>query len=433
MGFLKMKVFVKRKFPTIARKLVVINTLRYHMGMGFLYAVIDIPRHLFEIPKWNRDAKKIREGYDTIVLYPDLFGRIGETTSSYLLHLTTLIVPRQFKILISAKYDKENKAVLRIMRRHIPIIMEDTSSYWVYIIFRNLDIAKVEHVMRNNVVDKQIDPKYAKEHFLMSKKEKEEARKKFNKLGIKGDYVCIHNRDGAYLEDGDTYYKHRMFPISCYAKMAKEFEKLGLSLVRVGQKTEYRAEFENCIEFANDYYDELLDVYLTGHCKFWIGSESGAYLLPRVQDIPVACVNVNMLGAIATCYAYVPLRDDYIYIIRKYYSKRKKRYLSLWEILMVDSYVNCESRLYDRMGINTVFNTEEEVCDLAREMNDRIDGNWVETEEDKILQHKYQSIMSEWMDLMGFNLNMTIKGRIGSKFLKDNKYLLNCPDVLKFE
>ena len=433
MFFSKMKLFVKKKFPTMARKLILIKILKNCMGSHFFQAVIGISRHLFEIPKWNKDVKKIRDKYDAIEIYPDLFGRIGETMSSYLLHLTTLSNPKHLKVLISTNYSKENKAVLKIMRRKIPIIMEDRYSYWIYIIFRNLNMAEVKYAKRNDVVDKRIDPEYAKKTFLMSEVEKEEARKKFGRLGIKEEYVCIHNRDGAYLGDINTHHKYRMFPISCYSQMAKEFKKLGIPLVRVGQKTEKRVDFDNCIEFANDYYDELLDIYLTGHCKFWIGSEGGAYLLPRMQNIPVACVNVNILGIIAISYAYVPVRDDYIYIIRKYYSKRKKRYLSLWEILMVDSYVSWDSRTYDKMEIQTEFNTEEEVYELAKEMNDRIDGTWVEIEEDKVLQEKYQNIMNEWMNLMGFNQNMTIKGSIGTKFLRDNKYLLDCQETLKFD
>ena len=100
---------------------------------------------------------------------------------------------------------------------------------------------------------------------------------------------------------------------------------------------------------------------------------------------------------------------------------------------MVDSYVSWDSRTYDKMEIQTEFNTEEEVYELAKEMNDRIDGTWVEIEEDKVLQEKYQNIMNEWMNLMGFNQNMTIKGSIGTKFLRDNKYLLDCPETLKFD
>ena len=87
---------------------------------------------------------------------------------------------------------------------------------------------------------------------------------------------------------------------------------------------------------------------------------------------------------------------------------------------MIDNKIVCYDKTeeYDKAGLKIVENTSEEILDLAREMNERIDGTWKEMEEDKKLQEKYWSLFPE------DSLNKTCPARIGALFLRKNRELL---------
>ncbi len=414
---------VKRCFP----RLYLYIKYKHYMQCSHGYILRQFIIHFRDRKTWRKEAEELRRKYNNIAIF-GLFwgGRIGEILCSYLLHLSTFNEPKQFKILCSLAYREENKAVLRIMRRYIPVIMEEESVYWLYIFIKNIDMIDIEHcfqvISRTECADKTISPVWASEHFQMSGGEKQEAEEKFRRMGIQEPYVCIHNRDTAYLPANKSWHKYRNFPVSSFSVMAEELEKEGITLVRMGQATEARVDFGNCVDYANDYYDELLDVYISAHCKFWLGASSGAYLLPRIQNIPVAVINSCAVAFPA--FAYIPIREDFRYIICKFYSRREKRLLSLWEMCQAVDQSGNLAENYDRMGIEVIRNTGKEIAEFAKEVNARIDGTWVETEEDRRLQEKYQLIIQRWIDFAGYNQYAVAAGRIGTHFLKNNKYLL---------
>ena len=57
--------------------------------------------------------------------------------------------------------------------------------------------------------------------------------------------------------------------------------------------------------------------------------------------------------------------------------------------------------------------------DLAMEMNQRLDGKWVTTPQDEILQQKFKSLFHTDPHCYGF------PSRIGAQFLRENKDLLD--------
>ena len=58
-----------------------------------------------------------------------------------------------------------------------------------------------------------------------------------------------------------------------------------------------------------------------------------------------------------------------------------------------------------------------------QEMDDRINGNWNETEEDLLLQKKFRSVFTENLKRLNLEkpLHGKIKARFGAKFLRENK------------
>ena len=76
---------------------------------------------------------------------------------------------------------------------------------------------------------------------------------------------------------------------------------------------------------------------------------------------------------------------------------------------------------YDKWGIEVIKNTPDEILEAVIEMEGRIDGTWQTTDDDDELQTRFWSYFqpSEF-----HNPDGKIRGRIGAKFLRQNKELL---------
>ena len=74
--------------------------------------------------------------------------------------------------------------------------------------------------------------------------------------------------------------------------------------------------------------------------------------------------------------------------------------------------------LYENFGIDVIENTSDEINALALEMDDRLNGTWVTTVEDEILQDKFRCLFEP------NDLHQVFLSRMGAEFLKQNKDLL---------
>jgi coenzyme F420-reducing hydrogenase alpha subunit len=70
-------------------------------------------------------------------------------------------------------------------------------------------------------------------------------------------------------------------------------------------------------------------------------------------------------------------------------------------------------------GFELIENTAEEILDLAKEMNEYLDGQFEYSEEDGALQAQYKSL------IIPKNRCYKMPVRIGAKYLRENKSLLS--------
>ena len=73
---------------------------------------------------------------------------------------------------------------------------------------------------------------------------------------------------------------------------------------------------------------------------------------------------------------------------------------------------------YEKAGIELLENTPQEILDACIEMDERLKGTWNTTEEDDVLQKAF------WDNFKSSDLNVVMQSRIGAKFLKQNRDLL---------
>jgi hypothetical protein len=86
---------------------------------------------------------------------------------------------------------------------------------------------------------------------------------------------------------------------------------------------------------------------------------------------------------------------------------------------------------YRREGVRFEDNTEDEILEATKELNAKIDGVWVESDEERKLNDKYWKIMNMWRkDHKSLQIHpdrdyTMWSVKISYSFLKENQYLLD--------
>ena len=128
---------------------------------------------------------------------------------------------------------------------------------------------------------------------------------------------------------------------------------------------------------------------------------------------PIVFVNLSAIEYILTS------NQNIISIPKKLWLKNESRYLTFNEIFNNGIGRFLKSKKYEEFGIELVENTPEEILDVAIEMHERLNGNWKDMQDERVLQEKFWDLFPK-SDLH----NHELLSRIGAKFLIDNKYLL---------
>jgi len=261
-----------------------------------------------------------------------------------------------------------------------------------------------------------------KANLLFTKTEEEKGKKLLKKMGLKDKdwFVCFHARDSAYLthnlgNECSYHESYRDSNIKNYLKAAEYITQQRGYVIRMGSIVEEKLpDLKNpkIIDYATKYRTDFGDIYLSAKCKFYVGAASGLFVIPTIFHVPVAGVNF------CDPLDHTPFRKGDLFIPKKVWSIKKKRFLTFSEILKseVAHYVRGEE--FKKGGLKIIENSPEEILDLVKEMNERIDNTFKVTKEDERLQKKY------WSFIKQSNLCYKSPARIGSLFLRKNQNLL---------
>jgi len=118
-------------------------------------------------------------------------------------------------------------------------------------------------------------------------------------------------------------------------------------------------------------------------------------------------------------FGFASLGERDIFLPKKLWSSEKKRFLTFHEILACGADKSLHTHEYKQAGIEVIENTDEEILALAKEMNERLDGTWVNREEDEELQRRFRALFPPGYRCYGF------PSRIGAEFLRQNRELLD--------
>ena len=262
-------------------------------------------------------------------------------------------------------------------------------------------------------------------HISFTQEENELGNKFFKQVGMKPnqEFVCMIARDSAYKEKYQnwnnrdwSYHSYRDSNICNYVKTAELLTRQDYFIFRIGKgvKEKLKTNNNSIIDYSNsEYHSDFLDIYLSAHCSFFINGESGLSSVPEVFRVPIVFVN---MAAIEYAFTW---HSNIISIPKKYWLTEEKTFMTFKEIYASGAGRFLRSEQYEKLGIELIENTSDEILDVSMEMHQRLNGTWDETEEDEALQKRF------WDMFPKSELHGDIHARIGADWLRQNRELLN--------
>ncbi len=402
-----------------------------------------------KIKRYEKRWKRLVQKYDCIYVYGIEFVSIGETVARLFMFLEDRLKRSKnaFHVVLPTFYKDYyiggvvNKKIFDVFGRRIHFISEGNLEFWKYCIFFHSDKISTEYFDKYRYRDSSVvfNIKIGKPLLPFTKEIEEYANKKMQKMGVVGEYICIHAREVAtktnnfISEYDDTSVLDA--DINSYRQACSYMKKLGCQAIRMGKDESKKCEIEDVVDYANYFYDELMDFYLIANCKFLIGCSSGITAISTFWGRPVLQTNL-----IVWCYGQeaLPWTDYDLYIPKKFYSRRKERLLNLYEMWEVSLKCDRHSERFKKEKIELIDNTEEEILKATIEMNEKLDHTWKITEEETKCMEKYWQVLNIWKnnhrvaysskDNGGLGLAMYNRP-ISYSYLRENMYLLDVKEL----
>lgn len=255
---------------------------------------------------------------------------------------------------------------------------------------------------------------------FFTSEEEEKGRQELEKMGIGPDdwFVCFHARDSTYLNEvGNTdlsYHNYRDCNIENYLPAMEYITRKGGYAIRMGYMVAKTLNTEGnpkIIDYATKFRSDFMDIYLSTHCKFFVGCTAGLHIVSAIFGIPIVGTNFTHLEL-------PPYRKGDLFLPKKIRNIKEDRLLTFREIFdrRIGFWFNGHD--FTKAGLEVIENTPEEILGIVKEMNESLDGQFQYTQEDKELQSRYHSLIRP------HHRCYKTPAKIGTFFLRENKYLL---------
>ncbi len=250
-----------------------------------------------------------------------------------------------------------------------------------------------------------------------------------NIIDITKPYICFAARDQAYLSTQNlnvdiSYHSYRNSKLQDMKQGVEYCNKQKIQCVLMGKKYAENNLLQGVeyIDYSRKYYNELLDWYFMKNCKFYFGDAGGIGLIPQVLGKPIAFANImpNPVNIPREVW-----KEEDIVIFKKLWSESKGRYLTLiemWDLMGTNADLACTD-FYEKQRLRIIDNTETEIYELVKEMNERLDGVYSNETRAEELREKYLCLLKKWCAKNNYDYDCIYKVRIGTDFLEKNQYL----------
>jgi putative glycosyltransferase (TIGR04372 family) len=364
------------------------------------------------------------------VLFSNRIGHFIGNTELYLCEKDANInVPNQRHLDIFYISESISNKQLAVMWKRVLRIWPSLIMAPIYRVNRLIPGGKIHEIGQNTQAAVDVHNLLDKfpAHLQFTKEEELIGIAGLKQIGIlnSGKFVCLNVRDSAYLSGPEwDYHSYRDSNILNFALAADTLAKMGYYVIRMGAKVHsaIKCSHPRVIDYAfNGLRSDFMDIYLGANCVFCISTGTGWDTVPQMFRRPIVYVNMVPLGDIATS------RSVFLTITKKHICKLTQKQLSFRDIFSSGVGFCWTAQQYESKNVELTENSPEEICEVALEMEARLNGAWQTENQDEELQ-------SEFWDIFRINakrfytnnpIHGEIRGRFGAAFLRKNKnYLL---------
>jgi putative glycosyltransferase (TIGR04372 family) len=231
----------------------------------------------------------------------------------------------------------------------------------------------------------------ASSNVSFSEDEQAECESKSTKIGLLPGawFVSIHARDSEYLNsvlahEDWSYHDYRDCGFENFMSAARFIQGQGGKPVRIGQVVDRPLSDDErcfCIDYASEFRDELMDIYLPSANRFLLCNSSGMHTVATLFNRPVAFTNFIPLDLL-------PVKASDLVIPKLIRSRKENRLLTFREMRDLGmlgtslaipqpglTATPSSSEFYRERGLEPLENDPEDILDLCREMLGNLSGN----------------------------------------------------------
>ena len=247
-----------------------------------------------------------------------------------------------------------------------------------------------------------------------------------NRISDSKKIVCLNVRDSSFFSISKplgwsksrdwSYHDYRDSEISTYVSAAETLAEMGYTVFRMGAivRDPIISKHPRVIDYAtNGMRTEFLDIFLGAHCTFCVSTGSGWDSIPQIFRRPSLYVNLLPIAS-PTCI----VRDLLIYpkILQDNSTKKDSGLAKIFDLNIHNAFITAD---YANAEISLRNMSSEELVEAVTEMAARVEGTFVETPEQKLMQEKLKQVLSTHPKLQPTPNYYPIRAEYASCFLSN--------------
>lgn len=265
----------------------------------------------------------------------------------------------------------------------------------------------------------------------VDKKKDTKIKSYFNQIGIKEPYICLHNRDSAYLRNtkelNDPNYdiinpNFRDFEFSDYLKSIKMLSQNKTNIVRVGEAVadEFHIDDKYFFSATGKHLSSEHIIDLVYNSEFLVTGNSGFAHISRVIRKPMLLINFTPFQMHVTFHVH-PANS--IIIPKKVLNLENNKLLTLKEVSELPYYIHGGKDFFRERNLKVINNTQEEISEAIMEMQLHIKNLWQDDKIQSELQSRFWESFKKNKNYDKFRYKL--KTKVSSTFLKNNPDLVD--------
>lgn len=248
---------------------------------------------------------------------------------------------------------------------------------------------------------------------------------------IEGDpFACLLVRDSSYMDNtcpntdphqnimgiqyhpklgyGWNHLDYRDTDIATYVPAAEWLADQGVWVLRMGKimAKPIPCSHPRIIDYAfHPERSDFLDIWLFAHCDFCISTGTGPDIVSDIYRRPILFLN------------YIPLLNLFSWSNAMHLPKTLVWQASGIPLTLREELTN-HSEYYNRIGIKLIDLKPEEILAAVQERWQRLQGTWIDTEDDLVRHHRFWEILKSHPDFYKIHGWIHHESRAGATWLR---------------